>query len=78
MMVGAQVGDGPHLGILVLLLGLAVLGHIIDTIVIRLAPGIHHWGLVLLAGVTVLLHVAFLFAVAAHDVGFLGPLERPC
>jgi hypothetical protein len=47
MMVGAKVGDSPHMGILVLLFGLGVpFGYVVDTVVVGLAIGIHHWSLV--------------------------------
>ncbi len=64
-MVGAQVGDGPHLGIFVLMLGLVVLlGDVVDTVVV-----IGHWSLVSLASTTFLLHLSLFLAVAASNVG---------
>ncbi len=74
MMVGAEVGDCPHLGILILLLGLVVLfSHIVDmSVVIGLALGIHHWSIVSLVGVALLLHVPLLLAVATGNVGVPG------
>ncbi len=73
-MVGAQVGNGPHLGILILLIGLVVLGHVVDSVVIGLAVGIHHGCLVSLMGAALLMHVPLLLAVATHDVGVSGSI----
>ncbi len=86
MVVGAQVGNGPHVSFFVFLLGLFVLGHIVDpVVVIGLAVGIHHWSFVSLTGATFLLHVPFLLTSATHDVGIprpigaalIGPREGP-
>ena len=76
MVVGAQVGDCPHVGVLVLWLGLVVLfGHVVDAVVvIGLALGIHHWSVVSFAGVALLLNVPLFLTVAAQDVGVPGSI----
>jgi hypothetical protein len=75
MVVWAEVGNGLHLGILVLLVGAVVLlTHVVDPVAfIGLALDIHHGSVVEVTGVTLVLHVAFLLAV----VGFLGLLGQP-
>jgi hypothetical protein len=75
MVVLAEVGNGPHLGVFILLAGVIVLlGHVVDTVVlIGLALGIDHWRVVTSMGVAFLLHVAVLFlAIAPRDVGVPG------
>ncbi len=64
----------PHMGIFILWLGLVVLaGHIIDMVAfVGLAHGIHHWSIVSLAGVTLLLHVPLFLAVVAGHIRILG------
>ncbi len=75
-MVGVDVGNGPHLSVFVLLFRLVVLlGHVVNAVVvISLAIGIHHWGLISLTGATFLLHVPFLLAIAAQNVWVPGSI----
>ncbi len=78
MVVRAEVGDSPHLGVLVLLVGIPVLqvvSHIVDTVVFkRFAIGVNIWLIVMTAGVTFFLHVAFLLTITAGDVEVPGPV----
>jgi hypothetical protein len=76
MVVQAEVGNSPHLGIFVVLVRVVVLlGHIFDAVVlVGLALGIHHWSVVTAVGVALLLHVALFLAVAAREVGVPGAI----
>ncbi len=83
MVIRAEVGDRPNEGVLLAGLGSGLssssssssrlLGDIVDAIVlvlvlVRLAIGVHHGGLVPLTGKAVLLQMTFLLAVSAGSV----------
>ncbi len=74
MVIGAQIGDSPNVGILVLLVQLffvifVFFGNVVDARFILLAIGVDHRSSVVLARVAFSLHVAFLLTVAAHNIG---------
>jgi hypothetical protein len=73
MVIWAQVGDSTHVGILVLGLGVVLLLHyVVDHGFVSLAIGINHRSSISAAGVTLALHVSFLFAITADNVGVVG------
>jgi hypothetical protein len=74
MMVRAQVGNGPNVGVLVLLirllLGFFVLfGDIVDSRLVPFAIGVDHQSSVTATRVTFSLHMPLFLTVAAHDIG---------
>jgi hypothetical protein len=73
MVVRAQIGYSPHMGIFVLRLGffvrlLFVFRDVVDALFVFLSVGVDHRGSVAAPRITFSLHVPFLFAIAAHDV----------
>ncbi len=76
MVVGAQVGNGTDVGVLVLRLVFFffffIVGDIVDPGLVPLAIGVNHWGAVTVTGVALVLHVALLFTVVADNVGVTG------
>ncbi len=73
MVVRAQIGYSPHMGILVLRLGFFVrlffgLRNVVDALFVFFSVGIDHRSSVTASRVTFSLHVPFLFAIAAHNV----------
>ncbi len=80
-MVGAQIGDGPNVGVLVLLLGLLIgfvvfFGNVVDMQLVSFAVGFDHRGSFTPTRVALTLHVALFLAIATHDVGIAGPVLR--
>jgi len=75
-MVMTNIGDGPHLSILIFLAGVPVLrllGDIVDPVsLVRLDIGVGHWSIVTVARVTFFLHIALLLAISADDIGVPG------
>jgi hypothetical protein len=80
MVVWAEVGDGADEGVLIAGLrswlgrssGGGLLGDVVDAVVlvlVGLAVGVHHGGLVPLTGEAVLLEMAFLLAISAGSIG---------
>jgi len=72
MVVRAQIGNSPNVGIFVLgpglIHGVVILSDVVDTAVVLLAIGVDHRCSIAMTRVTLPLHVALLLAVAAHDV----------
>jgi hypothetical protein len=74
MMVWAQVGNGPNVGILILLFRLffdifVFFGDVVDARLVLLTIRVDHRGSVTKTRVAFSLHVAFLFTVTAHNIG---------
>ncbi len=78
MVIGAEVGYGSDMGVLILWLGIPVVllvGHVVHTaVLILLAVSVHHRRVVSDVGVALFLPVAFLVTVAADDVRVLGAI----
>jgi len=79
MVVRAQIGNCPHMGILVFGLGLVhgllvSLGDVVDARLVLLSIGVDHGSVVTAPRVALPLHVPFLFAVAAHYIGVARPV----
>jgi hypothetical protein len=78
MVIRAQIGNSPNVGVLVLGLRLAssviLLGHVVDATLIFLPVGVDHVSSVASARVTFLLHMPLFLAVATYDVGVAGPI----
>jgi hypothetical protein len=73
MVVRAQIGYSPHMGIFVLWLSfflglLLFFSNVIDALLVLFPVGVDHWSSVAMPRVTFWLHVPILFAVAAHNV----------
>jgi hypothetical protein len=74
MVVWAQVGNGPNVGILILLLRLffdifVFFCDVVDARLVLFTVRIDHRGSVTTTRVAFSLHVAFLFTVTAHNIG---------
>jgi hypothetical protein len=78
MEVGAKVGHGPHMCIFVLLVCTPIfllVGHIVyAAIFVWLAIGVNHGSVISAVRVTFFLHLTFLLAITAGDVGVPGPV----
>ncbi len=78
MVIRAQIGNSPNVGLLVLGLRLIssviLLGHVVDTALVFLPIGADHGSSITLAGVTLSLHMPLFLAVAAYYVGVVGPI----
>jgi len=79
MVVRVPIGNCPHMGILVLGLGLVhgllvSLGDVVDPRLVLLPVGVDHGSVVTAPRVALPLHVPFLFAVAAHYIGVARPV----
>ena len=76
MVVWAQVGNGPNVGILILLLRLffdifVFFCDVVDARLVLFTVRIDHRGSVTTTRVAFSLHVAFLFTVTAHNIGIV-------
>jgi hypothetical protein len=74
MVIRAQIGNSPHVGIFILrvgpLLGLFIFfSDVVDALLVLLPIGVNHRRSVMSTGVALPLHVALLFAIAAHNIG---------
>jgi len=82
MVIRAEVGDSPHLGVLILL-SIDVpfylfLSHVVVVAaLIPLAIGVNYQGTVMVAGVAILLHLPLLLALVAGHVGVPGGIAIP-
>jgi hypothetical protein len=78
MVIRAQIGNSPNVGLLVLGLrlisGVLLLGHVVDAALIFLPVGINHGSSISSTGVTLSLHVPLFLAVATYYVGVTGPI----
>ena len=78
MVIRAQIGNSPNVGLLVLGLrlvsGIILLGHVVDATLILLPVGVDHGSSVVSARVTFSLHMPLFLAVAAYYVGVAGPV----
>ncbi len=78
MVIRAQIGNSPNVGLLVLGLGLfsgvLLLGHVVDATLIFLPVGVDHRSSISSAGVTLSLHMPLFLTVAAYYVGVTGPI----
>jgi hypothetical protein len=73
MVIRAQIGNSPHMGIFVLGLGsffdlFVFFSEVVDALLILFPVGIDHRSSVTAARVALPLHVSLLLAVAAHDI----------
>jgi hypothetical protein len=80
MVIRAQIGNSPNVGLLILGLrlvsGVILLGHIVDATLIFLPVGVDHGSSVASVRVTFSLHMPLFLAVAAYDVGVAGPVAE--
>ena len=78
MVIRAQIGNSPDVGLLILGLGLfsgvLLLGHVVDATLIFLPVGVDHGSSVASARVTFSLHMPLFLTVAAYYVGVTGPI----
>ncbi len=79
MVVRAQIGNCPHVGILVFRLGFFhwlffPFGDIVDALLTFLSIRVNHWSTIPTPRVALSLHVPLLFAVAAHYIRVAGPI----
>jgi hypothetical protein len=79
MVIWAEVGDGSHIGVLILPGGgIILLSHVVHSVeFVFLAVCINHRGSITPARVTFWLHVPPLFAVAADDVWVSWGIGQP-
>jgi hypothetical protein len=73
MVIRAQIGNSPYVGIFVLWFGLlfhffVLFSDIVDALLVLFPIGIDHRSSVAAARVALSLHVALLFAVATHNI----------
>jgi hypothetical protein len=78
MVIRAQIGNSPNVGLLVLGLRLfssiILLGHVVDAALVFLPVGVNHGSSISSAGVTFSLHMPLFLTVAAYYVGVTGPI----
>ena len=78
MVIRAQIGNSPDVGLLVLGLrlfsGIILLGHVVDTALVPLPIGVDHGSSIASARVTFSLHMPLFLAVVAYDVRVAGPV----
>jgi hypothetical protein len=79
MVIGAQIGDGPNVSVLVLLVQLLFnffifFSNVVDTRLVPLAVSVDHRSSIMSTRVVLSLHVALFLTVATHDVGIAGAI----
>ncbi len=78
MVIRAQIGNSPDVGLLILGLGLfsgaLILGHVVDATLVFLPVGVNHRSSISSTGVTFSLHMPLFLTVAAYYVGITGPI----
>jgi hypothetical protein len=78
MVIRAQIGNSPNVGLFVLGLRLVssviLLGHVVEAALVFLPVGVNHGSSISSAGVTLSLHVPLFLTIAAYYVGVAGSI----
>ena len=72
MVLWAQIGDSPNVGIFILrfsfFFGVLLLGNVVDTGFVSFSIGVDHWGAITMVGAAFALHMALFLAVVAYYI----------